>query len=374
MEKFSPIHLDLNYAYIVLFFILGAFSIYTQDKMQNKSWLGYRKSRRILGSAFFLMTAYCILRAIHPQFLDNYGDFWLLTVVSLTFTWLNYTSFLFLINTQYVVRRRFFIDGAIPLTLMFVIGGLGEIIPTTQEVLRVLLGVVYIGKSLRMFYVCKNEWKKINREQQNNLDEAPDILWMLILVWLTLLLSLCTLIALYEPAIHVFYCCAAPLVFVYMTIKLVNYMPIKIIDLRGELEGATGNANESNKQPAQTQEKTNGIEAKIAPIVQKWVQEKKYCHPNLCIKEVAVQMGTNHNYLSSYLNNTLQVTFQIWLNSLRIEEAQHILLSEPLSIEEVGIKVGIPESYNFSRWFKTITGTTPLKYRKAGNKNQQQVL
>ena len=85
------------------------------------------------------------------------------------------------------------------------------------------------------------------------------------------------------------------------------------------------------------------------------------------IKEVASQIGTNHNYLSQYLNNSLGTTFQLWLNTLRIEENKTILTSEDISIEEVGIRVGIPESYNFSRWFKVVTGTTPFRYRRAGN-------
>ena len=79
-------------------------------------------------------------------------------------------------------------------------------------------------------------------------------------------------------------------------------------------------------------------------------------------------MGTNHNYLSQYLNNSLDTTFQMWLNTLRIEESKRILASENISIEEVGVKVGIPESYNFSRWFKLVTGTTPFKYRKGENR------
>lgn len=34
------------------------------------------------------------------------------------------------------------------------------------------------------------------------------------------------------------------------------------------------------------------------------------------------------------------------------------------SQEEVGKRVGVPENDKFSRWFKTLTGTTPAKYRK----------
>lgn len=103
----------------------------------------------------------------------------------------------------------------------------------------------------------------------------------------------------------------------------------------------------------------------MRPIVEKWVSEKKYCREGLTIKEVAMEMGTNHNYLSQYINSTLGTSFQIWLNTLRIEESKILLASkERLSIEEIGAKVGIPQNYNFSRWFKQLTEMTPFQYRR----------
>ena len=154
----------------------------------------------------------------------------------------------------------------------------------------------------------------------------------------------------------------APLAYIYMTLKVVNYLPRKIDEMRA-----------INTKPAETPTekslslKKNGLEEKIGGYVNRWIEEKRYCSPELSIKDVALQIGTNHNYLSQYLNDYLGVTFQMWLNTLRIEESKNILTSENISIEEVGIKVGIPESYNFSRWFKVVTGTTPLRYRKEAN-------
>lgn len=113
--------------------------------------------------------------------------------------------------------------------------------------------------------------------------------------------------------------------------------------------------------------KTRDLHGKVGVFLERWVKEKRYCTAELSIKDVATQIGTNHNYLSKYLNECLGITFQMWLNTLRIEESKQILSTENISIEEVGIKVGIPESYNFSRWFKVITGTTPLRYRKEEN-------
>ena len=78
-----------------------------------------------------------------------------------------------------------------------------------------------------------------------------------------------------------------------------------------------------------------------------------------------MEIGTNHNYLSKYLNSLIGMTFSVWLHTLRIEESKKYLVApEKISIEEVGQKVGIMEAYNFSRWFKNVTGMTPQQYRK----------
>jgi AraC-like DNA-binding protein len=61
-------------------------------------------------------------------------------------------------------------------------------------------------------------------------------------------------------------------------------------------------------------------------------------------------------------------TFTVWLHTLRIEESKLLLNdSAKMPIEEVGKRVGIDELYNFSRWFKIITGVSPQQYRKQNN-------
>lgn len=109
---------------------------------------------------------------------------------------------------------------------------------------------------------------------------------------------------------------------------------------------------------------SKSIVSVLEPKIEQWIANKGFCKANLSIKDVALELGTNHNYLSKYLNNNLNVSFQVWLNTLRVVESKQILLSENISIEEVGIKVGIPQSYNFSRWFRIVTGETPFKYRQ----------
>jgi YesN/AraC family two-component response regulator len=64
------------------------------------------------------------------------------------------------------------------------------------------------------------------------------------------------------------------------------------------------------------------------------------------------------------------MNFQTWLNTLRIEESKiHLTSGEKISIEEIGVRVGIPQPYNFSRWFRVLEGTTPYRYKKEHSNN-----
>ena len=362
MNSLVHIHLNINLVYVTLFSMLGLFTTFMHIPSDSE-FSGYRKARLTLGGAFFFMAVYCVARFFMPSHQDDYLNFWLLMTVSLIFVWLNYTAFLFLIDSSYNIRKTFTIDGIVPVGAMFVVGACGQFFPAYQLMLEYVLGAVFIAKCLRMFYVCEREWRKVNKEQQNFYDDDIDITWMRILVWLTLGLSLCTVVGLYIPGLHMLYDYFAPLVFIYMTLKIINYLPKKIDDMRLKVENVT-------PTPTAKSLKSKELPEKIATGVERWVAEKRYCTPDLTIKEVAEQIGTNQKYFSQYLNDTLEVTFQSWLNTLRIEESKRILTNENISVEEVSIKVGIPQSYNFSRWFKLITGTTPFKYRKEENRNR----
>ena len=368
MDSFAHIHLSINLVYVTLFALLGLFTSFMHTPSDSE-FSGYRKSRLTLGGAFFFMAAYCVARIFMPSHHADYLNFWLLMTVSLIFVWLNYTAFLFLIDSSYNIRKTFTIDGIVPVSTMFVVGLCGQFFPSYQLILQYLLGVVFIAKCIRMFYVCEREWRKVNEEQQNFYDEDIDIAWMRVLVWLTLGLSLCTIVGVYFPSLHILYGYFAPLVFIYMTLKVVNYLPKKIDDMRLKVGNAVEIRSESALAAKSLKSKELPTE-KIAAGVERWVAAKRYCTPELTIKEVAEQIGTNQKYFSQYLNDTLELTFQSWLNTLRIEESKRILANENISVEEVSIRVGIPQSYNFSRWFKLITGTTPFKYRKEENRSR----
>lgn len=356
-------YIIFNVAYITIFALLGILilSIHLPNK---QTFRNYRSARRTLGSAFFTMTFYCTLRVFLHYDHGDYGDFWLLILFSFIFSWLNYATFLFLLDTPRYKTKIFIKDGLYPISLMAIIGVAGTVFHEIQKTVMILFGCLFAAKCLWMFYKCETEYQKCLYELDNFYDNTSDIQWIRTLVWLTFILSISTLLSFYVPPIHYAYDFAAPLIYVYMVIKIINFVPKKIDDIRkdsADLEAAP--------QPVPTEKKVE-LPDKIGNLVKQWVDSKKFCRADLTIKDVAKEIGTNQNYLSIYINRTLGMTFQVWLNTLRIQESQKILIEERnLSIEEVGIRVGFPQSYNFSRWFRIVTSTTPFQYRKSNSEH-----
>jgi AraC-like DNA-binding protein len=246
---------------------------------------------------------------------------------------------------------------------MVICGVLGLIFEDTQKIMTIVFGCIFGIKCLRMFLICIREYRKCQSELDNYYDSDTDIKWIRNLIYLSLFMSVVTIVSFYihtAPVLLSYYI-SIPIIYSYIVYRVLDFMPKKIETIRHKNITLQKNAEEKENK-----EKLKELGDKIAPKIEKWVEEKMFCQADLNIKDVSMQMGTNQSYLSSYLNRHMNMTFQLWLNKLRIEESKKILTNgEKLSIEEVGIKVGIPQSYNFSRWFKTITDMTPYQYRKS---------
>lgn len=349
------IYLMLNLGFGITFFLLGGAMLFLYMP-KDPTLKNYRISRYILGFSFLLMAVYCVIRIFIEQRNIVYQDFWVLLTFSITFAWLNYTSFLFAVNTSKKITRGMLFDGGIPLAIILGIGLIGIYIPSMQHTLEVTFVLIYLLKSSWMFRTCLKEWKICQDEIYNPSETKIDIRWMKAMLVLIYIISLSAIIAFFVPELHIIYAPGVVIVFVYLSFKVINSMPKRMEKIRNAGKEA---------QKADEIIRTTDIADKIGPKVDIWVMEKRYCRTDLTIKEVAQEIGTNQNYLSAYLNRYKNTNFQLWLNTLRIEESKRLMLSDKhLSIEEIGAKVGIPQNYNFSKWFKTITEMTPYQYKK----------
>ena len=346
----------ITFGYVIIFGILGAITLLLHIPSE-KGMESYKKARRTLGSALVVLSLYCIIRLIFRHHHADYQDFWLLVTFTLIHSWLTYSALLFLLETPRYISRRFLIDGAVPAGLMLICGFVGIFYPSAQPVMQIIFGCIFGLKCAYMFYVCINEYRKCEKELSDFYDETPDIQWIKGLMYLSLFMSAATIVSFYVTAIHLTYYLSIPIIYSFIVFKIVNFAPKKIDAIRMQ--------NFKLEKPEEKKKKPSGIDEKIGNQVNQWVNQKKFCTPELNIKDVAADIGTNHSYLSQYLNNHLGMTFQVWLNTLRIEESKILLTAgEKKSIEQIGKMVGFSQLYNFSRWFRIVTGTTPFQYRK----------
>ncbi len=76
-------------------------------------------------------------------------------------------------------------------------------------------------------------------------------------------------------------------------------------------------------------------------------------------------------HLSRAFKKVTGISFIEYLNNIRVNEAQKLLIDTKLSILEIAEKVGYQNGTHFGRTFKSITGNSPSEYKKlmiGGNK------
>lgn len=94
-----------------------------------------------------------------------------------------------------------------------------------------------------------------------------------------------------------------------------------------------------------------------------------YIHENykkkISLKDVAEDIHLNAAYLSTLFNKEMPIGFSRYLLELRMKTARKLLVNTNYKVKEVAEKAGFYDYHYFARAFKTLTGLSPLEYRKA---------
>jgi len=94
----------------------------------------------------------------------------------------------------------------------------------------------------------------------------------------------------------------------------------------------------------------------------------RYYNRDLTIQEIADHCGVHRSYLFQIFRTFFGFSPLQFLIQYRIKKACELLRTTNLPVGEISVKVGYPNQMNFVRAFKRLTGSTPLKWRKTGNK------
>lgn len=85
---------------------------------------------------------------------------------------------------------------------------------------------------------------------------------------------------------------------------------------------------------------------------------------DVSLSELADHFGFSVSYCSRMIKITTGQGFNDWKRTLRIRQAEHMLLSTRKTIHEIGIELGYQNSETFIRTFKKVLHLTPTQYRK----------
>lgn len=89
----------------------------------------------------------------------------------------------------------------------------------------------------------------------------------------------------------------------------------------------------------------------------------EHCQTTLSLEELAELVHFSPSYLSKIFHQTMGITLKSYITLKRIENAQYLLVSSDLSIQEISSNCGFSNTSHFNRVFKQQTGMSPLEFR-----------
>jgi AraC-like DNA-binding protein len=328
---------------------------------QKQTLRPYRITRHALIVSFFLVT---ILNLIEIEQSDPDIKHHLVMLDTLVIS--SYQIFLFsatiitmLDFRSYTLRKVFY--ELLPTTVLAIVGFLffvsGEM--GAVHVLYWLLGTYYVLQMIRYFLY----YRKVQRTTIQKLDNffseetAKRLQWTSgAFAWLFLggifsflSLFLNTWFSLFFTVFYTFF-------YLYFCIHYLNYVTLFL-----DMEPAFQQAEESTHKEKGVNRSFDQMEMAIG----EWEKKKLFVEPGITIDQVACQIRSNRNYLSTHMNLHRKITFKEWINLLRIEEAKKLLTEHPdWPVSQIGVLVGLPDKSNFGRQFLKLTGKSPLAWRK----------
>ena len=100
---------------------------------------------------------------------------------------------------------------------------------------------------------------------------------------------------------------------------------------------------------------------------ERMLKEKYFLNPQYNINQLADALQCSRHHLSQVLNDKMKLSYNDYINGLRLEEARKLLIqpqSNGYKISSVAFDAGFNSLSTFNDVFKKHTGKTPSEYRK----------
>lgn len=369
----------------VLCLVTGALLVFVDNGNSEQS-KGYMKVKAFVALAAFLDT---ILSFIFLYFLSKDYSYlcintFLAPLVFYFQVFMATTSLLMLFRSPYMSKHLMyiFIWPVVVLTLCHGVGYLVEYglvfdIPsyisyvntTYSMVVSMLMYMVILVVITCLAVILLRAVKKYNRTLENYYAEYPELSGkrldsVVLAFFLYGILSLINLLSFSRPVV-VGSVIVASVFFVVFAVALVNLQRLFSL-VSPAFTYEQQRPVEEQSEPALPEQPEVSESMSIDDAVSCWTsrQDKPYLKRGITVASVSAEMKISPRVLSDYLNNTLNLNFNAWINTLRIGEVKKILVNEKqASLLDVAVRTGFADQSAMSKVFKKITGESPTEFQ-----------
>lgn len=332
---------------------------------------GYLCSRRLMGLAILVLAAnYSVhlflgLRQEDPDaaILMNLSTYFL-------DYWVFSSAFMVLLDRFYLTRRRIirktlhWLLFTVLASLVFAVfpDGLWQKVGLLLMALWLLVYGIHLS---RMVILTYHRAVRLFDDTHSE-DIGAYIRWMSIFTWWALIYGVSCGLLTFLPDEYVFLWVLSSIPFyIYLYCSYMNYL-LFYEQVESILEKAPAEETEAQKEESlSAANDTPAYHITIEKNMKGWLEGNGFTTPGLTIEDLAMTLGTNRTYLSSYIKTTYKMSFREWIASHRIEYAKQLLGKTPkMTVAEVSEASGFLSLSYFTKIFTEKEGTSPSKWRK----------
>lgn len=116
----------------------------------------------------------------------------------------------------------------------------------------------------------------------------------------------------------------------------------------------------------------NYVDAKHANVIHKTIQHLRVHYAErITLEDMARTVYLSPAYFSRVFKRETGVTFNSYLNSVRVAKSKELLRHDNMRLTDIALLVGFEDQSYFTKVFKRVTGTAPLKYRETKGQNKR---
>ncbi len=231
-----------------------------------------------------------------------------------------------------------------------------------QLIVRYFFFVQIVFYWFACFRLYNNHQKNI--QLLSSYTEKIDMLWLKYLLFTLFFLTAVRFLTFTSTSII----SIAPIIY-FIGLIILSYFTLtqRSIYLAEEYPNIDKDAEIIKKEPEGrlTQQQLDEIKAFV---LAKTIDEKLYLDPTLTLSSLSVHLGVSSHDLSYVLNKGLEKNFYLFINEMRAQEAERLLLSKEAKQWDmlgIAIRSGFNSKTTFYSTFKKTTGLTPKEFIKS---------